>query len=135
MTTRLALALLVALAFAAGAARPVGCRPNRRPEATGTTWRAAWFRRRAAVRHPADLHDGVKHIVAAWVKEVPYGILNGPSALVLKARPPRFRPTRPTRSPQASAAWRRCSSARSAPATTGRGSPSRPTCSTSRPAC
>lgn len=88
MTTRLALALLVALAFAAGAVLGpwVAARPGAVPNPAGV--RVAVPCDSVAVLPfdaPKDLHDGVKYILADWGKEIPVALLGGTTIRV--ARP------------------------------------------------
>lgn len=97
MATRFALALLVALAFAAGAALGpwVTARPGEVLNPAGV--RVAVPCDSVAVLPfdaPKDLHDGVKYILADWAKEVPVALLNDTAIRV--ARPESVRAALPT---------------------------------------
>src|SRR4051812_37529334 len=94
MTTRFALALLVALAFAVApwvAARP-GAAPAARPGPPAGSVAVLPF---AA---PNDLHDGVILILADWVKEIPYELIKGDSSLRV-VRPQSVQSLTPPRDP------------------------------------
>jgi TolB-like protein len=75
MATRFALALLVALAFAAGAA--LGPWVTARPDAPKNPARAVPCDSVAVIpfEAPKDLHDGVKYILADWAKEIPLALV------------------------------------------------------------
>jgi TolB-like protein len=95
MTTRFTLVLLVVLALVAGAA--LGPWVTARPGPGQNPARSAAPCDSVAVLPfdaPKDLHDGVKYILADWVKEIPVALLNDTTIRV--ARPESVRTTIPT---------------------------------------